>query len=131
MGGAGTVNVDTLAISYAGTVRLLAHFGLLTRPDALRPIRDAEPTRFVQVPDRSFQLHASAMGVFEPRFKLGNEVKVGQLAGLTYSQHEPTREPTATFFKADGFVICRRHPGLVQPGDCLAHVATDFDVGAL
>lgn len=131
MGGAGTVGVDALAIAHAGTVRLLQHFGLLRRIDALQPIRDAERTRFVQVPDRSYQVHAAAVGIFEPLFRLGHDVKVGQLAGLTYSQYEPTREPSASYFKADGFVICRRHPGLVQPGDCLAHVAVDFDVAGL
>ena len=36
-----------------------------------------------------------------------------------------------TLAQFDGFVICRRHPGLVQPGDCLAHVAVDFDVASL
>jgi hypothetical protein len=131
MGGAGTVGVDALAIAHAGTVRLLQHFGLLRRTDALPSIRDAERTRFVQVPDRSHQVHAAAVGIFEPLFRLGHEVKAGQLAGLTYSQYEPTREPSASYFQADGFVICRRHPGLVQPGDCLAHIAVDFDVVGL
>jgi predicted deacylase len=131
MGGAGTVGVDALAIAHAGTARLLQHFGLLRRTDALQPIRNAEHTRFVQVPDRSYQVHAAAVGIFEPVFRLGQDVKVGQLAGLTYSQYEPTREPLASYFEADGFVICRRHPGLVQPGDCLAHVAVDFDAAGL
>jgi predicted deacylase len=128
MGGAGTVGVDALAIAHAGTARLLQHFGLLRSIDALEPIRDAERTRFVQVPSRAYQVRAAAVGIFEPVFRLGQQVKVGQLAGLTYSQYEPTREPSASYFQADGFVICRRHPGLVQPGDCLAHVAVEFDV---
>jgi predicted deacylase len=131
MGGAGTVGVDALAIAHAGTARLLQHFGLLRRTDALQPIRNAEHTRFVQVPDRSYQVHAAAVGIFEPVFRLGQDVKVGQLAGLTYSQYEPTREPSASHFNADGFVICRRHPGLVQAGDCLAHVAVDLDAAGL
>ncbi len=131
MGGAGTVGVDALAIAHAGTVRLLHHFGLLRRPDALGPVRDAEHTRFVQVPSRSYQVHAAAVGIFEPLFRLGQPVTAGQPAGLTYSQYEPTREPNVSYFRADGFVICRRHPGLVQPGDCVAHVAIDFDVSGL
>lgn len=131
LGGAGSVNVDNLALSWAGTVRLLLHFGLLKQSASLEPIRAAVRTRFVQVPDRSHQLHASTGGIFEPRFKLGDEVRSGQLAGLTYSQLEPTREPVPSHFKADGFVICRRHPALVEAGDCLAHTAVDFDVRRL
>jgi len=129
LGGTGSVNVDNLSFSYAGTARLLAHFGILQRTEALGPVRAPEKTRFVQIPTRAHQLHASAAGIFEPHFKLGDEVRAGQLAGLTYSQHEPTREPMPSHFKADGFVICRRHPALVEAGDCLAHTAIDFDAG--
>jgi predicted deacylase len=127
LGGTGSVNVDNLAFSYAGTVRVLAHFGLLTRDDPLQPIRAAERTRFVQVPDRTYQVHATSDGLFEPAFKLGDEVKAGALAGLTYCQQRPVSEPVVSYFKADGFVICRRHPALVQAGDCIAHTAIDFD----
>lgn len=129
LGGTGSVNVDTLSYSYAGTVRLLTHFGLLKRPEALGAVRAAEKTRFVQIPSRAHQLHAPAMGVFEPHFRLGDQVRAGQLAGLIYSQYEPTREPVPAHFKADGFVICRRHQALVEPGDCLTHTAIDFDAG--
>jgi predicted deacylase len=130
LGGAGCVGTDSLAIGYAGTVRALSHFGLLLSDVALLPIRDADTTRFVQVPDRSYQIHASVDGMFEPMFRLGSEVRVGQLAGLTYSQKEPDREPSPVYFQADGFVICRRHPALVQAGDCLAHIAVDFDAAS-
>jgi uncharacterized protein len=131
LGGTGSINVDNLAYSYAGTVRALAHFGLLTQDAMLQPIRSAERTRFVQVPDRSYQLHAASCGIFEPTFKLGDEVKAGALAGLTYCQEQPTCEPVPSYFKADGFVICRRHPALVQVGDCIAHTAIDYDAAHL
>jgi predicted deacylase len=131
LGGTGSVNVDNLAFSYAGTVRLLTHFGLLRSDKALLPIRRAEHSRFVQIPNRDYQLHATAGGIFEPHFKLGDEVKTGDLAGLTYSQHLPTSEAVPSYFRANGFVICRRHPALVEAGDCIAHVATDFDTSLL
>jgi predicted deacylase len=131
LGGTGSVNADNLAYSYAGTVRALAHFELLTRDAALQPIRSAERTRFVQVPDRRYQLHASSSGIFEPTFKLGDEVTAGTLAGLTYCQQRPTSEPVPSYFQADGFVICRRHPALVEAGDCIAHTAIDFDAAHL
>jgi predicted deacylase len=127
LGGTGCVNVDNLSFSYAGTVRVLKHFGLLTGDTVLQPIRNAEHTRFVQVPDRSYHLHATVAGIFEPSFKLGDEVRAGALAGLTYTQERPTSEPVPSHFKADGFVICRRYPALVQAGDCIAHTAIDFD----
>jgi len=127
LGGTGSVNPETLSFSYAGTVRLLSHFGLLRRPQALGPLRAPEHTRFVQIAGRDHQLHATRAGIFEPHFRLGDAVRAGQLAGLIYSQHEPTREPAAAYFKADGFVICRRHQAQVEAGDCLAHTAIDYD----
>ena len=130
LGGGGCVSSDALSIGYAGTVRALIHFDLLANDAALLPIRHAEKTRFVQVPSRLFHIYASAAGIFEPAFRLGSEVRAGQLAGLTYSQNEPDREPSPSYFQADGFVICRRHPAQVQAGDCLAHIAVDFDAGS-
>lgn len=127
LGGTGSVNRDNLELSYGGTARLLAHFGVLADTAPLEPLRPAERTRFVQIPGFAHQLHATSAGIFEPRFVLGETVRAGQLAGVTYSQQEPTREPVPSFFEADGFVICKRHPALVEPGDCLAHTAIDFD----
>jgi predicted deacylase len=125
LGGTASIQPHCLDYSYAGSVRLLQHFGLLRRSAALEPFRGAERTRYVEIPDRSFHVYAPATGLFEPRFRLGDVVRKGDLAGLTYFIEEPLREPVPSYFANDGFVICKRHYAQSRTGDCLVHIAVD------
>jgi predicted deacylase len=126
LGGTASVQPDCLAYSYSGTVRLLQHFGLLSDTSPLEAVQQRENTRFVQIPDRSYHVYAPADGLFEPKFKLGEVVSKGQLAGLTYLINEPLREPLPAFFDNDGLVFCKRHFAQAKVGDCVAHLAIDY-----
>jgi hypothetical protein len=38
---------------------------------------------------------------------------------------DPAREPVTVVYKMAGMVMCKRHPGRVERGDCVAHLATE------
>jgi predicted deacylase len=52
-------------------------------------------------------------------------VRGGQLCGTVHFVDNPERPGVPVFFKRDGVVVCKRHFGRVEPGDCVAHLATD------
>ena len=63
--------------------------------------------------------------LFEPAVELGDVVKRGQLCGEVHFVDNPGRPAAPCYFKADGFVICKRHLGRVERGDCVVHLAVD------
>ena len=64
-------------------------------------------------------------GLFEPAVELGATVRAGDLCGHVHFVDDPARPAVPCFFRKDGFVICQRHYGRVERGDCLAHLAID------
>jgi len=128
LGGTASIQPDCLAYAYSGTVRLLQHFGLLTDTTPFKEVVAPKTTRFVQIPDRAHHVYAPADGLFEPKFRLAETVRKGQLAGLCSFINEPLREPVPTYFDSDGFVICKRHFAQAKLGDCVAHVAIDYPI---
>lgn len=63
--------------------------------------------------------------MFEPKVRLGDEVKKGQLYGLVHFVDDPMREPVEVHFKASGVLSCKRHPGRCERGDCVGHLTSD------
>jgi len=122
-GGTGSVNPDGVSITYAGTLRVLAHLGVLTT--SRFDIKPAGETRLMQLGGHDYYMHAPETGLFEPATKLGDTVKKGQLCGTVHFLDNPERPGVPVFFKRDGVVVCKRHFGRVEPGDCVAHLATD------
>ena len=53
-------------------------------------------------------------------------MKKGQLCGLVHFVDNPGRAPEACHYDRDGMVICKRHYGRVERGDCVVHLATDY-----
>ena len=120
-GGGGTVSRDGVALVARGISRLLAHMGITDPASAAPP----EPVRMVKVPSRDYFVYAPEPGLFEPAVELGETVRDGQLCGHVHFVDNPARAPVPCHFKADGFVICKRHFGRVERGDCMAHLAVD------
>lgn len=119
-GGAATVNVEGVEIVRRGLRGIMGALEML--PAGPRP---AVKTRRLVVKGNEHYIFASRPGIFEPLFKLGDEVKAGQLAGLIHDPHEPWREPAEIHFAGSGLALCIRTFARVEPGDCLAHLASD------
>jgi predicted deacylase len=121
-GGGGSVSVEGVRLVERGLVNLLAHAGVLDAPAAVAP-----PTRLLTVPGPEFFVLAPEPGLFEPFVELGETVKAGQPAGQVVFVDNPAREPVPVAFEAGGLVICKRHFGRVERGDCVFHLGVDWD----
>src|SRR3954452_14340837 len=120
-GGSGAVSREGVALIGRGIRRLMAHMGMSDK----RSAPPDEPVRMVKVPSRQHFVYAPQGGLFEPATELGETVRAGQLCGEVHFVENPGRAPVPCHFKVDGFVICKRHFGRVEPGDCVAHLAVD------
>ena len=127
LGGAGTVGLDALEVGDAGTRRWLAHVGILE--PGLAP--DAGPTRFLRTRDRGDFVMAPMDGLFEPRVRLGDAVKAGDVGGVVHPVDDPERDGAEVRFATDGVVVCRRFPARTIRGDYLLHVGEPVDEAAL
>jgi predicted deacylase len=120
-GGGARVNPEGLRMAKEGLVGVLDAVGVLPRSGAAPAPR---PTRRLAVSGDQFA-HAPCGGIFEPKFALGDEIKAGQLAGLIHDPVAPWKEPVEVAFKVGGLALCIRTFALVEPGDCLGHLASD------
>lgn len=121
-GGGGDVDFAALPMLDRGVRRFLQHTGVMARKE---PMGESRGTRFMQLASRDYYVYASEAGLLEPAVPLGAEVKRGDLASLTHFIDNPAREPVPNYFRHSGMVICQRHFGRVERGDCIAHLATD------
>jgi predicted deacylase len=112
-----------VAIVERGVRNLLAHAGIIDKGQAKPP---EQPTRFVEVKNRDYYVYATEPGLYEPAVELGDQVEAGQLAGQIHFVDNPAREPILCHFRTSGMVLCKRHFGRVERGDCVAHLATDW-----
>ena len=127
LGGGGTVGLDALEVGEAGTRRWLAHFGVID--SELAP--PAAPTRFLRTRDRGDFVAAPMDGLFEPRARLGEEVKAGDVAAIVHPVDDPERDGAEARFSAGGVVVCRRVPARTIRGDYLFHVGEPVDEATL
>ena len=126
-GGSGSVNPDGVALCYDGTLRSLVHLGHLSaRRKSIRIPPRPKKVRWIEIASRDNYLFAPDAGLFEPKVKLGRMVKKGGLYGLIHFVDDPLREPIEIRFKISGLMVCMRHPGRCERGDCLGHLATDI-----
>lgn len=121
-GGGATVDLDGLACVRRGIAGILDELGVIK---AREPLPEAAAPRRLVVGGAEHYLFAPCAGIFEPAFKLGDEVAAGQLAGYIHDPVMPWKEKLPLYFKGAGLAICIRTFALVQPGDCLGHLAGD------
>jgi uncharacterized protein len=120
-GGGGSVNIKALKMVERGLLNLLRHVGILDG----KPERPATPTRLMVVGGRDDHVYAPQPGLFEPMVELGAWVKAGDPCGQVHFIDDPARAPALCTFGNAGMVICQRHFGRVERGDCVAHLAND------
>lgn len=122
-GGGGDVNRASLAMLESGIGRFLRFTGVLADQPATNP--PPTPTRLMQIAGRNHYVYATEAGLLEPLVDLGTEVEAGQIAAQIHFVDNPARAPEACYFRASGMVVCQRHFGRVERGDCVAHLASD------
>ena len=121
-GGGGDVNRASLAMLERGLRNFLQFSGVMAQPAATE---QPGGMRLMEVSSRDHYVYAIEPGLLEHSVDLGAEVRKGQLAGLIHFVDNPAREPVPVYFRRDGMVVCQRHFGRVERGDCVAHLATD------
>ena len=123
--GAGTVTPHALRICEQGLARALHAFGSLRDlPDG---VGAPETPRYLEIKAGEHYVYASEDGLYEPLVELGDEVKAGDPAGAIHFPETPWREAVVERFESEGVVVCKRIPGRSERGDCLFHLASDWD----
>jgi hypothetical protein len=124
LGGAGTLTPDTLEVARRGVYNVLAHLGVLeSSPYAGQGPR----TRLVRVGGPDYYIHAPCRGVFEPAYRLGDEVEAGQVAGWIHQIDAPDEPAREVRFERAGIAFCKRPISAVERGDCLGNLGSDWD----
>jgi predicted deacylase len=117
-GGTGSVSRSGVKLVEQAVDHLLAFFGAkgslpenLPKPKVMRVLG---------------HLYAPEPGVFAPATDLGDYVRAGDLCGHVLFPDNPGRTPVPVNFDAEGDVVCKRHPGKIERGDCVAHLAEEL-----
>ena len=121
-GGGGDVDRASVAMLDRGVRNFLQFSGVMADSE---PLPGPRGTRLVEVSSRDHYVYATESGLLEPLVDLGAEVQQGDLAGQIHFVDNPARPPVPCHFRRAGMVVCQRHFGRVQRGDCVAHLATD------
>lgn len=120
LGGGETLSRDGLELAKDGVRRILARLDILP----LQSPAVERPTRWVKK-DLDSRVHAHASGIFEPRIRLGETVRAGQIAGLIHFPDLPMASPDEIRFPASGHVLSLHIPALVARGDELCTIVCD------
>lgn len=121
MAGCGTVTPQAVAMCRRGVANVLAHLGVME--PAEKTGKSSIEVPFHSIAGTGAHVLATDDGVFEPDHELGTEVHKGQTAGRIHCLTDPQREPVELFYKSDGILYGKRHPGKVRPGNCCLVVA--------
>lgn len=122
-GGGAVLDLDGLSVVEEGLAGFLDAVGVLPRST---PAPAPRQTRRMEMQGAAHYVFAPCNGIFEARFRLGDEVRKGQIAGYIHDPQAPWREPAAVEFRGGGLALCIRTLPLVQAGDCLGHLASDL-----
>lgn len=118
LGGGGSLTARTLAIAERGLRNFLVHAGILKGE-----IRPAE-SRLLDMADGDCFVIAEARGLIEPCVDLGEPVAEGQIVARIHDFERTGRAPAEYRARRGGLLAGRHFPGRVQPGDCLAVIAS-------
>ncbi len=121
-GGGGDVDIAAMAMLERGVRNFLRFTGALASDTPAEPLHG---TRFMEVSSRDHYVYAPEAGLLEPAVPLGAEIRRGDLAGMIHFVDNPARRPVPCHFRNTGMVVCQRHFGRVERGDCVAHLGTD------
>jgi predicted deacylase len=120
-GGKGAVGLEGLAIVERGIKGLLHALGVVP---AFEPKDRPAPSKRYSFRGEHY-IFAPVPGIFEPSFRLGDQVKAGDLAGLIHDPYRPWSEPERVVFRAGGLAVMQRTLARVDAGACLGHLAEE------
>ncbi len=126
LAGSAHVRLDATTIGYEGVLRYLHHFGLIESAPAA-----AQPTQYVSTPDYNYFVWATADGIFEPLVRLGNQVKVGDPAGLIHPLNDPFLPPVELTFERIGMISTIHTPAMVHRGQYVFQVSVEVEASDL
>lgn len=124
-GGGASISLDGRSMLETGIDGVLRHVGLLPEFEAARP--SANSSRHFVMSDPDLFAYAPAEGIFEPRYRLGDLLEPGSLAGVIHNPSQPWDPPVPVHFRSGGLALCIRTFAKVMPGDCLGHLAREID----
>jgi uncharacterized protein len=117
-GGTGALTAEGIRLVDGAVQRLFAFFGATDATFEPLP-----PPVALHVSGPRAYVYAPEAGVFVQATRLGDTVAEGDLCGELLFPENPARAPIPLYFEAAGDVVCQRHPGRVERGDCVAHLA--------
>ncbi len=121
-GGYASCGVEGVELVESGIRRVLHALDVCAEPGPEAP---ANHGRLLRVEGDGHYLFAPCPGIFEPVFRLGDEVAAGQLAARIHDPHAPWKPALELRFKRSGLAVCIRSLARVEAGDCLGHLASD------
>ncbi len=121
MGMGGWVTSDSVRATREATHRLLKHTGVLPHIATM----PGEKTRWTRINGGKAYVFAPMDGYFERRFKLGDRIEAGQVAGLMHNLTRPSLEPEPVFFQSSGVLYAHGLIGHVRAGQNLAVLVED------
>lgn len=121
-GGGGSVSRYGVSLIERGVTNILRHLGMTEG----RPITSEPEPKLMWISGMEHYSIASDAGVFEPAVELGDTVSQGQQSGWIHFVDDPARAPVTCYYRTAGQVICMRHPGRVERGDCVSHLASPY-----
>jgi len=120
LGGGGTATPRTAQIARKGVRNVLIHAGILQGEMEIAPTR-----HLAQSDARCFHF-AMDGGMIDFAVTLGDTLREGEVLARIWDTGRTGRTPQIVRAQMDGLVTARHYPGLIQPGDCLAVLATEI-----
>lgn len=121
LAGGGTATPDTVAMARKGARNLLIHAGILdSQPDKA-------PTIYLSQPDDACFHFTTAGGLIDFKVPLGMRLAPGDLVAEIWDIQTTGTPPKRVTAQRPGLLVARHHPGLIQPGDCVAVLAVETD----
>lgn len=120
-GGGGRISRQAAWVAERAMCRLMAHLKIL--PLASEWKEEIE-SRLMHASQQHY-FYADRDGIFEPAAALGDEVRMGDLAGTILNPETPVQPGMQVLFPASGTWICSRAIGRIRRGDCLGHLLAD------
>ena len=124
LGGGGSTTPATVGIAKRGVLNVLRHLQVLTaETQSTTPVQ--QQTRLMTTTDHAFTA-CDEHGIVEFCVDVGSEVRAGDLLAKVHHYDRPQQAARIYHARCDGVLIGRHFPGLVQRGDCLSVIASDY-----
>jgi len=124
LGGAASTEKALVDLAIGGVTNTLAWSGIVS--ESFATPRTTPLEAIYEVKPESDYVYALSDGLFEPAVHLGDKVNEGDLAGLLHDPSCMQNYPVEARFKAKGTVVCLRALANSKRGDCLVHLAQNF-----